>query len=623
MDTVSTVPDEPRTDEKPITEEAKAAGVISSAPVDSPAPQIFPSAERVNAIEKINAAEMRNPEEKISSPDMAALDGHMSMPGHMTMSGNMGMAGYMMNVPAPHMGNPIGVNNNSAQVSTASDETNPADQMTNVMGSATTNQVSIPEKVGEVPIQGVEQVNEDQSKEETEDMKREGAILNGNMNTKYNEEVSKGFLSPPVFHLTEIMHNERCFKRTKGHIAVEINGDICIYGGIEQNKCVNNFVRYVPGINLFEKIRLNSEDITPRAFHSGNVISQDNKKSIIVFGGINEKDEVLDETFSFDFQAKKWERIESVTKPSARYKHASFNMNDAVFIHGGLNENNAPLSDMWCLSGGSWKEINQMNLNPGARYGHSLVFTLYGNAKLVFLFGGNRKGFSGALADTWIFNLRTLRWKEITNSSGPKPCARWAHSAQLFDNEWMIIYGGITNGWIENYALSDMYALNIYTFSWFEVDISTSRSFNRGYYGSLCLLPYKKSLHIFGGSDEAREYSDVFSMSPLVTYVSYKTLTGKFEQLNTKMNNINENSNENNYVNSAEFELKIAELKEEVNNINNMMKTFETKFSALEKLNEQCEKLLSKNLNAEALEKLEQRIRKLESSNVLMKHDSI
>ncbi|GAB66534.1 kelch domain-containing protein, partial [Plasmodium cynomolgi strain B] len=313
---------------------------------------------------------------------------------------------------------------------------------------------------------------------------------------------------------------------------------------IVQNKCVNNFIRYVPGINLFEKIRLNSEDITPRAFHSGNVISEDNKKSIIVFGGMNEKDEILDETFKFDFQAKKWERVESTTKPSARYKHASFNFNDAIFIHGGLNPHNAVLSDFW-------------------------------------------------------------------------------HSAQLFDNEWMIIYGGITNGWIENYALSDMYALNIYTFSWFEVDISTSKSFNRGYYGSLCLVPYKKSLHIFGGTDESSEFSDAFSMSPLVTYVSYKTLTGKFEQLNTKMKNIDENLNDNDHVNLAEFELKIAELKEDVNNINNMMKTFEMKFSALEKLNEQCEKLLSKNMNAEALEKLEQRIRKLESSNVLMKHDSI
>ncbi|CAI7720542.1 kelch domain-containing protein [Plasmodium vivax India VII] len=566
---------------------------------------------------------MGGPEEKVSSPGMTSPDGHMTMPGQMGMSGHMAMPGDVANGPAPHMGNPMGMTNNSAGVSTANDEANPSDQMNNAMGSATGGQVPPPEKAGEVHFEGVDKVNENQNKGETGNMKREIKMENDKMSIKYNEDVSKGFLSPPVFHLTEIMHNERCFKRTKGHMTVEINGDICIYGGMVQNKCVNNFIRYVPGINLFEKIRLNSEDITPRAFHSGNVISEDNKKSIVVFGGINENEEILDETFKFDFQAKKWERMESATKPSARYKHASFNFNDAIFVHGGLNANNVALSDLWCLSGGAWKEINQLDKIPEARYGHSLIFSLYGNAKLVFLFGGNRKSFHGALADTWIFNLNTFKWKEITNTTGPKPCARWAHSAQLFDNEWMIVYGGITNGWIDNYALSDMYALNIYTFSWFEVDISTSKSFNRGYYGSLCLVHYKKSLHVFGGSDETNEFSDAFSMSPLVTYVSYKTLTGKIEQLNTKMKNINENSNDSEHVNLAEFELKIAELKEDVNNINNMMKTFEMKFSALEKLNEQCEKLLSKNMNAEALEKLEQRIRKLESSNVLMKHDSI
>ncbi|KAI4838380.1 kelch domain-containing protein [Plasmodium brasilianum] len=442
-------------------------------------------------------------------------------------------------------------------------------------------------------------------------------------NSKPNDEVSKGFPSPPVFHLTEIMHNERCFKRTKGHISVEINGDICIYGGMLQNKCVDNFIRYVPGINLFEKVRLNSNDIMPRAFHSGNVITEDNKNSIVIFGGINEENQIVNETYKFDFQAKKWEHIQNKVNPVPRYKHASCSFSDTVYIHGGLDLNNSLLSDLWVLSGNVWRELSQLDIIPEARCAHSLIFSIYGNARLIFLFGGNKKGFSGALGDTWIFNTSTNRWREVTNTTGPKPCSRWGHAAQLFDNEWMIIYGGITNGWIENYALSDMYALNIYTFSWFEVDISTSKNFSRGYFGSLCLVPYKKSLHVFGGCDESNEYSDVFNMSPLVTYVSYKTLTGKIEQLNSRMNNINDNANDNENISLVEFELQITDLKKEINNINNMMRTFESKFYALEKLNEQCEKLLSKNINSEALEKLEQRIRKLESTNVLMKHDSI
>ncbi|SCM21119.1 conserved Plasmodium protein, unknown function [Plasmodium chabaudi adami] len=461
-----------------------------------------------------------------------------------------------------------------------------------------------------------------------EQMKGPKIALNMDVSNQ-NTISSKGFLSPPAFHITEIMHNEKCLKKTKGHITVEINGDICVYGGMEQNVCIDNFVRYVPGINLFEKMRLNSEDIPYRAFHSGNVITEDNKKYIVVFGGINVQNSITDETYKFDFQARKWENIKNEYRPPPRYKHSSFSFDDVLYIHGGLDVENQLLSDLWCLSKNTWTQVKQVGPKPEARYGHSLMLAPYEKTKIAFLFGGNKQGFNSALSDVWMFNINTNMWKELRQFSGSKPCARWGHSAALIDNEWMVIYGGFTNGWIENYALSDMYAMNIYNFSWYEIDISSSKVFNRGYFGSLCLLPYKKSLHVFGGTNGSNECSDVFSMSPLATYASYKALTGRIEQLHTKIKHIDENGNENGNenenanINLAEFESKFSELKNEVNNINNMMRAFESKFAALEKLNEQCGKLLSKNISSEALEKLEKRIMKLESSNALMKHDSI
>ncbi|SBS90075.1 conserved Plasmodium protein, unknown function, partial [Plasmodium ovale curtisi] len=117
-------------------------------------------------------------------------------------------------------------------------------------------------------INGENPENRQNSQNLNETMKSPRIVLNVDANSQ-NTISSKGFLSPPAFHITEIMHNEKCLKKTKGHITVEINGDICVYGGMEQNVCIDNFVRYVPGINLFEKMRLNSEDIPYRAFHSG------------------------------------------------------------------------------------------------------------------------------------------------------------------------------------------------------------------------------------------------------------------------------------------------------------------------------------------------------------------
>ncbi|VWU49536.1 kelch protein, putative [Hepatocystis sp. ex Piliocolobus tephrosceles] len=440
---------------------------------------------------------------------------------------------------------------------------------------------------------------------------------------KFNDMKSRGFCSPPVFHLTEIMHNEKCFKKITGHISVEINGDICIYGGMSFGKCIDNFIRYVPGINLFEKIILSSQPIRPRAYHAGNVIKNDNKTYIVIFGGINDKKEILNETYMFDIRAKKWEQLNSPTPPCARYKHASFIYNNNFYIHGGLNKNNKVLSDFWVLSKQKWRKILQYNPIPPPRFGHSISFVIYENMKLLFLFGGNNNSFNGALSDLWLFNTKKNKWKDFSNLPGTKPCGRWGHAAQMFDNEWMIIYGGVTSGWIETYALADMYALNIYSLMWFKIDISASKSFNRGFYGSLCLVPYKKSLHVFGGSDEANEYSDVFSLSPLVTYVSYKFLVGKIEDISKRMvllqnNTINEtgaDTNTNSIDNTYTYEEKIADLKEQVERINEMMRAFELKFTTLEALNEECKFLLSKNVNSEDLERLEARIEKLEKYN--------
>lgn len=68
---------------------------------------------------------------------------------------------------------------------------------------------------------------------------------------------STGFFSPPSFQLTQIIHDSKCFLPRTGHACVASGGDILIFGGVDQQRTVmNDFLRYLPGMNVFEPIKV-------------------------------------------------------------------------------------------------------------------------------------------------------------------------------------------------------------------------------------------------------------------------------------------------------------------------------------------------------------------------------
>mmetsp|Transcript_2370 Transcript_2370/g.8893 ORF Transcript_2370/g.8893 Transcript_2370/m.8893 type:complete len:584 (-) Transcript_2370:2347-4098(-) len=85
-----------------------------------------------------------------------------------------------------------------------------------------------------------------------------------------------------------------------------------------------------------------------------------------------------------------------------------------------------------------WEKIPvESNVEPGERYGHSLV--LYGNNTLVLFGGKNQK--DELLNDLWFFDLTTNQWEQIQDTVGDVPPGRHFHYA-LRHHHTMYILGG-------------------------------------------------------------------------------------------------------------------------------------------------------------------------------------
>ena len=58
----------------------------------------------------------------------------------------------------------------------------------------------------------------------------------------------------------------------------------------------------------------------------------------------------------------------------------------------------------------------------------------------MYIFGGKDDD-NNKLNDVWKFNFGTREWSEITTVHEPRP--RAGHSASMYKDKYMIIYGGI------------------------------------------------------------------------------------------------------------------------------------------------------------------------------------
>lgn len=176
--------------------------------------------------------------------------------------------------------------------------------------------------------------------------------------------------------------------------------------------------------------------------------------------------------YEYSFDTKAWKELHPgandhhmVTIPKPR-RHASLVVHGcSLFVYGGFDSSDNVLNDMWefNIQRSTWSKVQYRlahnNEQPLGRAEHTAVVYL----NRMFVFGGydgKRK-----LNDTYVFDFATRTWSCPPLAVHNAPSRRCKHTAVLY-NKNMYVLGGFQFNNGDNYALTDMHALDLHTFVW-------------------------------------------------------------------------------------------------------------------------------------------------------------
>ena len=220
--------------------------------------------------------------------------------------------------------------------------------------------------------------------------------------------------------------------------------------------------------------------------------------------------------------------LSKLNSPTLRRNHIAILIDEQIFIHGGVSENNEILSDCHLLNLNPLKwlkvSINRRTPNPKL-YGHTgcvvvpkqyLInhkFNLYAYPDLevvncrikkkgLYVFGGKSKEEGGISNKLWILTIgqKLLEWN-LAETKGIPPRPRYNHSMSFYERgNFLIIHGGRNDLMSDTIAFDDTFVLDLEFFEWFKVELFSQfdkfKVLSRcGHQSSI----YGNKLIIFGG----------------------------------------------------------------------------------------------------------------------------
>ena len=184
--------------------------------------------------------------------------------------------------------------------------------------------------------------------------------------------------------------------------------------------------------------------------------------------------------------------------PSKRWGHSVVLHNNNMIIFGGRHSQRI-LSNIYSLDFTtlSWSKIEPCGNSPPARDSHSAI--IYNDTDMI-IFGGN--GTLGKLNDLWNFNFNDKKWSKISGS-GNIPLPRDGHLTSLISNKYMMIYAGLDN---EDNVIHDIHLFDVENKIWYECDLEGVPIQNKD--GQSC-CKIGNIMYLFGGQGpEDDEYSN-------------------------------------------------------------------------------------------------------------------
>ena len=219
--------------------------------------------------------------------------------------------------------------------------------------------------------------------------------------------------------------------------------------------------------------------------------------TMLIHGGLDEEDQILDDCFILNLLTLKWfipvinlntphpkvyghssclvvpnsvitNSAFSVYKiPDVEYvsKKGKKNIQKGLYIFGGkTREINGLTNNLWILLLGQiplqWIKPETKGIQPSPRYYHSMNY--YEKSNYIIIHGGRNDNLSSscALDDTFILELVNLNWIKIklySNNDNFKVISRFGHNSSIFSNK-LIIFGGMNNN---NYIGSSLFIINL------------------------------------------------------------------------------------------------------------------------------------------------------------------
>jgi N-acetylneuraminic acid mutarotase len=282
-------------------------------------------------------------------------------------------------------------------------------------------------------------------------------------------------------------------------------------GGTDTGDPLDDTWAYDPTANTWTELKPSGTVPSPRLFAS--MAYDPTTRRLIMFGGLDETDAFLNDTWAYDSTANTWTNLDPAgALPPARAWNAMVCDSDTgkLIMFGGavgaLDSQSLVaedrLNDTWAYDPAAniWTELKPAGAVPVARYSQVMAYDPYTHK--VILHGGMTA--TARFNDTWAYDPAANIWTEL-KPAGTLPSPRGGHSMAYDPTSGrLIMFGG---GVSRTTMINDTWAYDPAANMWTELKPAGTLPSPRGGH-SMAYDPTSGRLIMFGGADDSGGFLD-------------------------------------------------------------------------------------------------------------------